>query len=92
MKFLGVTGVFDYAELNRRLALALLFMLPTAHFNDGGVRIASFRSWIPTPPCLWLRFVGSLKVATQDSRPSGSLLLTRETLSFPASCRFIPAH
>src|SRR5215813_2904820 len=38
------------------------------------------------------RFVGSLTVATQDSRPSGSLLLSRETLSFSASCRFIPAH
>src|SRR5215813_14483467 len=47
---------------------------------------------IPTPPILCPRFVGSLTVATQDSRPSGSLLLSRETLSFSASCRFIPAH
>ena len=38
------------------------------------------------------RFVGSPTVATQDSRPSGSLLLTSETLSFSASCRFIAAH
>src|SRR5882757_1332483 len=30
--------------------------------------------------------------ATQNSGPSGSLLLSRRTLSFPASCRFIPAH
>ena len=29
---------------------------------------------------------------TQNSGPSGSLLLSRRTLSFPASCRFIPAH
>src|SRR4029077_6940932 len=28
----------------------------------------------------------------QDSRPSGSLLLSREELSSSASCRFIPAH
>jgi hypothetical protein len=28
----------------------------------------------------------------QDSRPSGSLLLSREALSSSASCRFIPAH
>jgi hypothetical protein len=27
-----------------------------------------------------------------DSRPSGSLLLSREALSSTASCRFIPAH
>jgi hypothetical protein len=47
---------------------------------------------MPTPPILCLRFVGSLAVATQDSRPSRSLVLSRETLSFSASCRFIPAH
>jgi len=28
----------------------------------------------------------------QDSRPSGSLLLSRKELSSSASCRFIPAH
>src|SRR5271163_3594183 len=32
------------------------------------------------------------RCATQNSRPSGSLLLSRRTLAFPASCRFIPAH
>jgi hypothetical protein len=32
MKFLGVPGVFDYAGLKQELALALLLMLPTAHF------------------------------------------------------------
>jgi len=39
--------------------------------------LASFRSWIPTPPILCLRFPVSLAVAAQDSRPSGSLLLSR---------------
>jgi hypothetical protein len=92
MKFLGVSGVFDYAGLSRKLALALLFMLPNAHYKDVGVRIASLRSWIPTPPILCLRFVGSLAVATQDSRPSGSLLLSRKALSSSTSCRFSPAH
>jgi len=29
---------------------------------------------------------------TQNSGPSGSLLLSRRTLPFPASCRFSPAH
>ncbi len=76
----------------QELALARLFMLPSAHYKGVGVRIASFRSWMPTPPILCLRFVGSLAVATQDSRPSRSLVLSRETLSFSASCRFIPAH
>ena len=32
------------------------------------------------------------RCATQNSGPSGSLLLSRRTLAFPASCRFIPAH
>src|SRR5260370_2125382 len=32
------------------------------------------------------------RCATQNSGPSASLLLSRRTLSFPASCRFIPAH
>src|SRR5262250_1174253 len=70
------------------LALAFLLILPSAHYKGVGVRIASLRSWIPTPPILCLRFVGSLEIATQDSRPSGSLLLSRETLSFSTSCRF----
>ena len=32
------------------------------------------------------------RCSTQNSGPSGSLLLSRRTLAFPASCRFIPAH
>src|ERR1700682_3667970 len=59
------------------LALALLLMLPTAHYKDGGVRIASFRSWIPTPPSPCLRFTESLAVSAQDSGPSRSLVFTR---------------
>jgi len=34
----------------QELALSRLFMLPSAHYKGVGVRIASFRSWIPTPP------------------------------------------
>jgi len=48
-------------------------MLPSAHYKGVGVQIASFRSWIPSPPILCLRFAGSLTVAAQDSRPSGSV-------------------
>src|SRR5882672_10496414 len=32
------------------------------------------------------------RCTTQNSGPTGSLLLSRRTLPFPASCRFIPAH
>ena len=92
MKFLGVPGVFDYAGLNRKLALPLLLMLPTAHFKDGGVRIVSFRSWIPTSPSPCLRLAESLAVSAQDSGPSRSLVFTRKALSSSTSCRFIPAH
>ena len=51
-----------------------------------------FAAQCPTPPILYLRFAGSLAVAAQDSRPSGSLLLSCEASSSSASCRFIPAH
>src|ERR1019366_3185636 len=74
------------------LALSRLFMFPSAHYKGVGVRIASFRSSIPTPPILCLRFAVSLAVAAQDSRPSGSLLLSRKALSSSTSCRFSPAH
>jgi len=56
MKFLGVSGVFDYAGLKQELAMALLLMLPSAHYKGVGVRVASFRSWIPTPPIPCQRF------------------------------------
>src|SRR6202162_1807579 len=77
---------------DQELALALLLILPTAHYKDGGVRIASFRSWIPTSPSPCLRFTESLAVSAQDSGPSRSLVFTRKALSSSASCRFIPAH
>ena len=64
----------------QELALSRLFTLPSAHHNNVGVRIASFRSPIPTPPILDLRFTASLAVTAQDSRPSGSLLLSRKAL------------
>jgi len=61
------------------LALACRFMLPSAHYKDVGVRVASFRSSIARPayspvyasPC-------TSRYPTQNSGPSGSLLLTRE--------------
>ena len=47
------------------------------------------------PPRLYLclRFAAYLAIGpAQDSRPSRSLVLSRETLSFSTSYRFIPAH
>ena len=76
-----------------KLALTFRFMLPSAHYKDVGVRVASFRSSIAHPayspvyasPC-------TSRYPTQNSGPSGSLLLTRKNFAFSASCRFIPAH
>src|SRR6516165_6931015 len=47
-----------------------------------------FGAQCPTPPILYLRFTASLTVAAQDSRPSGSLLLSCKASSSSASCRF----
>jgi hypothetical protein len=87
MKFLGVPWGLRPRRTEPKLALSLLSMLPSAHVNRVGVRIVSFRGSMATPPILYLRFAGSLAVAAQDSRPSGSLLLSREALSSSASCR-----
>jgi hypothetical protein len=92
MKFLGVPGVFDYAGLNRnsryRSRTCGLPRMLTA--SASGLYI--FGAQCPTPPILYLRFTASLAVAAQDSRPSGSLLLSCKALSSSTSCRFIPAH
>jgi len=44
-----VSGVFDYAGLDKGLTLSPLFMLPSAHINRVGVRVVSFRSSIAHP-------------------------------------------
>src|ERR1700731_1422949 len=92
MKFLGVSGVFDYAGLDKdsryRPCSCCLPHIYTA--SASGLYI--FAAQCPTPPILYLRFAGSLAVAAQDSRPSGSLLLSCKALSSSPSHRFIPAH
>jgi hypothetical protein len=92
MKFLGVPWVLRPRRTEQKLALSLPSMLPSAHVYRVGARIVYFRGSMATPPILYLRFAGSLAVAAQDSRPSGSLLLPCKALSSPTSCRFIPAH
>src|SRR5260370_15911103 len=92
MKFLGVPWGLRPRRTEQKLALTLLSMLPSAHVNRVGVRVVSFRGSMATPPILYLRFAGSLALAAQDSRPSGSLLLSCKALSSSTSCRFIPSH
>ena len=55
---------------------------------------AKFLSPVTAPRAVecCLRFTVSLAVAAQDSRPSGSLLLSRKELSSSTSSRFSPAH
>ena len=87
MKFLGVPWGLRPRRTDQNLALSLLSMLPSAHVNRVGVRVVSFRGSMATPPILYLRFAGSLAVAAQDSRPSGSLVLSRKNFAFSASYR-----
>jgi hypothetical protein len=92
MKFLGVPWGLRPRWTEQKLALLLLSLLPSAHLSRVGVRVVCFRGSMATPPILYLRFTASLAVAAQDSRPSGSLLLSCKALSSSTSCRFIPAH
>src|SRR6202047_3825930 len=76
----------------QELAYSLLFLWPSAHYKDVGVRIASFRSSIAHPA--YSPVYASLtpsRESAQDSGPSGSLVLSRRVSSTPASYRFIPA-
>jgi hypothetical protein len=93
MKFLGVSGVFDYAGPNRNsryrscpCCLPRITKSSASGFTVFGA---------DCPPHLYpcLRFVAYLAIGlTQNSGPSGSLLLSREDSSSSTSCRFIPAH
>ena len=92
MKFLGVSGVFDYAGLNEdsryRPCSCCLPRILTA--SASGLDV--FAAQLPTPPIPCLRFTESLAVSAQDSGPRGSLILSRKNFAFFASCRFSPAH
>src|SRR6516162_2791662 len=92
MKFLSVSGVFDYAGLsgNSRYRSRSYCLPRITTTSASGLRL--FGAQYPPRLYLYLRFAGSLTVAAQDSRPSGSLLLSRKALSSSTSCRFNPAH
>ena len=93
MKFLGVPWGLRLRRTEPRLAISSRFILPSAHYNCVGVPIASFRSSIaqPTYPPVYASLCTS-RYPTQNSGPSGSLLLSRGVSTTPASYRFIPAH
>jgi hypothetical protein len=92
MKFLGVSGVFDYAGLTRssryRACSCCLPHITRASASGLPVYGAEY------PPRLSSVYasLSTSRYPAQDSRPSGSLLLSRKELSSSASCRFSPAH
>jgi len=80
-------------RIGQELALTLPSMWPSAHVNRVGIRVVSFRSSMAHPAYSPV-YASSCtsRCPTQNSGPSGSLLLSREKFSFSASHRFIPAH
>src|SRR5215467_11372729 len=93
MKFLGVPGVFDYAGLTRNSRWRSCSCCLPRITRTSASGLYLFGAQYPPRLYLCLRFAAYLTVGlAQDSRPSGSLLLSRENLSFSTSYRFIPAH
>jgi len=92
MKFLGVPGVFDYAGPNRNSRWRSCSCCLPGITRSSASGFTVFGAEYPPRLYLCLRFAGSLTVAAQDSRPSGSLVLTREASSSSASCWFTPAR
>ena len=95
MKLPGVSGVYDYTQ--DRIGTCDIAPRPCCCFRQCksvSVPIASCLPELNTQPTCTPVYASpnTSRCATQNSGPSGSLLLSRRTLSFPASCRFIPAH
>jgi hypothetical protein len=92
MKLLGVSGVYDYAGPRRNLRYrSHPCCLPPMQKRRRPDCIFSELNTQPTCTPVYAS-PNTSRCATQNSGPSGSLLLSRRTLAFPASCRFIPAH
>jgi hypothetical protein len=92
MKLPGVSGVYDYAGPSRNLRYrSRPCCLPPMQKRQRPDCIFSELNTQPTCTPVYAS-PNTSRCATQNSGPSGSLLLSRRTLSFPASCRFIPAH
>ncbi len=91
-KFLGVSGVFDYAGLTRdsRYRLQSCYLplnserqRPDCDFSE----LNTQPTYAPVYTSLCIS-----RCPAQNSGPSGSLPLSREILAFSTSCRFISAH
>src|SRR5215472_1953933 len=90
MKFLGVPGVFDYAGLHRNSHYRSRSCCLPRIFTASASGLYVFAAQCPTPPILYLRFAAYLTIGlAQDSRPSGSLLLSCKALS---SSTFMPVY
>src|ERR1700728_4922898 len=92
MKFLGVSGVFDYAGLSRssRCRACSCCLPRITRTSASGLHL--FGAEYPPRLSSVYASLCTSRYPAQDSRPSGSLLLSRKELSSSASCRFIPAH
>ncbi len=92
MKCLGVSGVYDYAGLNRDSRLRPCpCCLPLDQQRRHPDLVFSKLDTQPTYSPVYASSYTS-RCTTQNSGPSGSLLLPRKNFPFSASCRFIPAH
>ncbi len=93
LKFLGVPGVYDYAGPSGMLALSASrpCCLPP---SQGRRRPDCAFSKLHTPPTYTSVYASlcTSRCPAQNSRPSGSLLLSRKALSSSTSDWFIPAH
>ncbi len=87
-----MSGVFDYAGPNRSSRYrACSYCLPhITRASASGLTVYGAEY----PPRLSSVYasLGTSRYPAQDSRPSGSLLLSRKALSSFTPCRFSPAH
>src|ERR1700739_4082919 len=92
MKFLGVSGVFDYAGLGRcsRYRACSCCLPRITRTSASGLHLYGAEY----PPRLSSVYasLSTSRYPAQDSRPSGSLLLSRKELPSSSSSRFSPAH
>ena len=91
MKFLGVSGVYDYAGLPQgsRYRPGSCCLPPSGQRRRPDCAFSKLDTQ-PTYTPVYAS-AGTSRYPPQNSGPSGSLLLPRKTLPFSASCRFIPA-
>src|ERR1039458_6220963 len=92
MKLPGVSGVYDYAgpSRNSRYRSRPCCLPPMQKRQRPDCQFSELNTQPTCTPVYASPYTS--RCATQNSGPSGSLLLSRRTLSFPASCRFSPAH